>query len=496
MTRASAQFKNTRTGRLANIVDGQSLFGTRSFANINPVDGALVCEVSEADQQIVDQAVNSARTALSGAWGKLTVADRCALLYRVADKIEQHFDDLLAAEIADTGKPQSQARLIDIPRGAANFRVFADLMKTADMACFETAGPDGAPIYNYALRKPIGVVAVICPWNLPFLLLTWKVAPALACGNTIVAKPSEETPSSATLLAEIMLDAGIPAGVFNVVHGFGPDSAGEYLTAHANVDAITFTGESGTGAQIMKAAAEGIKDISFELGGKNAAVIFDDADFEQAVAGTARSTFTNCGQVCLCSERVYVHQSMFDKFVRALKAEAEKLVPGLPFDKHTTIGPLISARHRDKVLSYYQLAREEGATIVTGGGIPDFADKRDKGFFIQPTIIAGLDEQARCVKEEIFGPICHIAPFSDEQQVIRLVNDSKYGLAAALWTTSLARAHRVARQINAGVVWVNSWYLRDLRTPFGGMKSSGIGREGGLHSLNFYSEFTNVCISL
>lgn len=495
MIQAQAQEDSVKSKLLANFVNGESLTGSKTFSNINPVNGTLICKVSEADQAIVDEAVRSAKAALSDEWGKLSTTERCSLLCHVADKIEERFDDFLEAEIADTGKPELQARTIDIPRGASNFRAFAELMKATGLESYETV-VNNERILNYAIRKPVGVVAVISPWNLPLLLLTWKVAPALACGNTVVAKPSEETPSSATLLAEIMCKAGVPAGVFNVVHGFGPNAAGEFLASHANVDAITFTGESKTGSHIMKAAADTVKDVSFELGGKNAAVIFADADFEEAIKGTVRSTFSNCGQVCLCSERVYVERSIFDKFVKGLKAETEKLVLGLPYDKKTTTGPLISSGHREKVLSYYQLAREEGATIITGGGVPEFNDEKDQGFYVEPTILTGLNNGARCIKEEIFGPICHIAPFDDEAEVISLVNDTDYGLAATVWTTDLQRAHRVSRQIDTGMVWVNSWYVRDLRTPFGGMKMSGLGREGGMHSLNFYSEFTNVCVKL
>ncbi len=492
----SLQMKDHEAEVLANYIAGQSLVTDKKFLNINPVDGSLVCEVSEADQAIVDLAVSSAKAALSGEWASLSTSERCDLLYQLADKIEENFDRFLDAEIADTGKPEIQARSIDIPRGVQNFRTFAEIMKSTGMECFENATQNDGMVFNYAVRKPLGVVAVISPWNLPFLLLTWKLAPALACGNTIVAKPSEETPSTATLLAELMVEVGFPPGVFNVVHGFGPNSAGEYLTKHPDIDAITFTGESSTGVQIMKVAAEGVKDISFELGGKNAAVIFDDADFDKAVKGTVRSTFTNCGQVCLCSERVYVQRSIFEKFVKALKDETEELVIGKPYDKGTTTGPLISKNHRDKVLSYYRLAVEEGATVVTGGGVPEFGDDKDNGHYIEPTILTGLENDARCVQEEIFGPVCHITPFDDEAEVIKLVNDTDYGLAAAIWTSDLNRAHRVSRQIDTGVVWVNSWNLRDLHTPFGGMKLSGLGREGGIHSLNFYSEFTNICIEL
>ena len=481
---------------LKNYIAGKFIEGDRHFDNVNPVDGTLVATVAEADKAMVDQAVRAARQALHGEWGQMSLDDRRAILYRIADTIDARFDEFVAAEIADTGKSLLQASTIDIPRGAANFKVFADLIKSDSTECFNMSTPDGAGALNYSIRKPLGVVGVISPWNLPLLLLTWKLAPAMAAGNTIVAKPSEETPSTATLLAEVMHQVGVPKGVFNLVHGFGPSSAGEFLTSHPDVDAITFTGESATGSAIMKAAADSVKSLSYELGGKNTAIVFADADFDAAVAGTARSTFTNCGQVCLCSERVYVERSIFEPFVAALKEKAEALKIGRPYDDGVDIGPLVSHAHRDKVLSYYRLAEEEGATVVTGGGVPEFGDERDNGAFIQPTIWTGLQEDDRCIKEEIFGPVCHIAPFDSEEEVITMANDSQYGLASALWTTNLQRAHRVAAQIEVGIVWVNTWYLRDLRTPFGGVKRSGIGREGGVHSLNFYSEPTNICIKL
>jgi aminomuconate-semialdehyde/2-hydroxymuconate-6-semialdehyde dehydrogenase len=478
-----------------NYINGQFVAGGRPFDNINPVDGSLICQVSEASESQVNDAVLAARQAFHGPWASLNVNQRCDLLHAVADGITQRFDDFVEAEIADTGKPLAQTRTLDIPRGAANFKMFADLARTTGGECFHTQTPAGDAL-NYSINKPLGVIGVISPWNLPLLLMTWKLAPALASGNTIVAKPSEETPSSANLLAEVMHSVGVPAGVFNLIHGFGSGSAGEFLTRHEGVDAITFTGESNTGSAIMKAVADTVKPISFELGGKNAAIIFEDSDFDAAVEGTAKSTFTNCGQVCLCTERVYVQRPIYDRFVAALKEKAESIVIGRPHDEGTAIGPLISMKHREKVASYYDLAREEGATVVTGGGIPKFGDERDQGAWIQPTILTGLSEQARCVKEEIFGPICHVTPFDTEEQAINMANDSKYGLAAAIWTTDLQRAHRVAAKIEAGLVWVNTWYLRDLRTSFGGVKLSGIGREGGLHSLRFYSEPTNICIKL
>ena len=481
---------------IQNYINGKFVPAKSRFSDVNPADGSFIAEVTEADKNHVDDAVQAARSALRGEWGRLGVRERAALLHRVADTIEKHFDCFVAAEVADTGKPVTLAARLDVPRAAANFRVFADLIKTAGLESFHTETPDGKNALNYALRKPLGVVGIITPWNLPLLLLTWKVAPALACGNAVVAKPSEETPATATLLAEVMSEAGVPAGVFNLVHGFGPDSAGEFLAGHPDVNAITFTGESRTGSEIMKACAPFVRPVSFELGGKNAAVVFADCNFEDAAQGVADAVFLNTGQVCLCSERVYVERRIFERVVDALKTKAESLRAGWPTEEATTLGPLISAQHRDKVLSYFNLARDEGATVVAGGGVPVFGDARDRGFWIEPTILTGLQECARCVKEEIFGPVCHIAPFDSEEEAVANANDTRYGLAATIWTSDLSRAHRVAPQMNAGITWVNSWFLRDLRTPFGGAGMSGIGREGGAHSLNFYSELNNICIKI
>jgi aminomuconate-semialdehyde/2-hydroxymuconate-6-semialdehyde dehydrogenase len=478
-----------------NYIDGKFVGSKSHFQDVNPADGSVIAEVAEADRDHVDAAVQAARKAL-GAWGRLGVRERSALLHGVADAIEKRFDCFVAAEVADTGKPVALASRLDVPRAAANFRIFADLIKAAGLEAFQTETPDGNSALNYAVRKPLGVVGIITPWNLPLLLLTWKVAPALACANTVVVKPSEETPGTATLLAEAMTDAGIPAGVYNVVHGLGANSAGEFLTQHPDVNAITFTGESATGAAIMKAAAASVKPVSFELGGKNAAIVFADCDFEETVRGVSDAAFLNTGQVCLCAERVYVERRIFDRFVDALKQKAEGFRLGAPMDSTTELGPLISRQHRDKVLSYYGLARKEGATRVTGGGVPEFGNSLDGGFYVQPTIYTGLHESARCVKEEIFGPVCHISPFDSEEEAVSKANDTKYGLAASIWTRDLKRGHRVAQQMNVGITWVNCWFLRDLRTPFGGVGLSGIGREGGMHSLNFYSELNNICVRL
>lgn len=490
--------QRTAAAETSLFIDGSYVPATsgRMFEKISPLTGAVIARVHEAGREDVDRAVRAAKAALDGPWGQLTVVQRADLLQDVSRAIHQRFEDFLEAEIADTGKPRTLARSLDIPRGGANFSTFADMIKNLGSEFFETATPDGGRAINYGVHRPKGVIAVISPWNLPLLLMTWKVGPALACGNTVVVKPSEVTPHTATLLGEVMNSVGIPKGVYNVIHGFGPDSAGEFLTQHPLVDGITFTGETRTGEAIMKQAAVGLRDISFELGGKNAALVFADADLDKAIAGTMQSVFSNSGQVCLGTERVYVERPVFEEFVARLKAGADSLVLGGPDHPGVGMGPLISEEHRDKVLSYYTLAEETGATVVCGGGVPRFGDERDSGFFVEPTIWTGLPEDSRVIREEIFGPCCHIRPFDTEEEAITLANDTDYGLASAIWTQDISRAHRVAPKIEVGLVWVNSWFLRDLRTAFGGSKKSGIGREGGEHSLEFYTERANVCVKL
>ena len=468
----------------------------RTFEDVNPANGQVIARVHEAGRAEVDAAVQAARAALKGPWGKMSVSERAEILHRVADGITARFDEFLEAECLDTGKPKSLASHIDIPRGAANFKVFADLLKNVATEAFEMATPDGSGAINYAVRRPKGVIGVISPWNLPLLLMTWKVGPALACGNTVVVKPSEETPLTTTLLGEVMQAAGVPAGVYNVVHGFGPDSAGAFLTEHPDVNAITFTGETRTGEAIMRAAAKGVRPVSFELGGKNAGIVFADCDLDKAIEGSMRSVFANGGQVCLGTERLYVERPIFDEFVARLKAGAESLVIGTPDDPQANFGPLISLQHREKVLSYYQKAVDEGATVVTGGGVPEMPAELAGGAWVQPTIWTGLADGAAVVTEESFGPCCHIRPFDREEEAVELANSLPYGLAATIWTENTSRAHRVAGQLEAGIVWVNSWFLRDLRTAFGGSKQSGIGREGGVHSLEFYTELKNICVKL
>jgi aminomuconate-semialdehyde/2-hydroxymuconate-6-semialdehyde dehydrogenase len=485
--------------QVQHFIDGAfipSASGKR-FDKRTPINNQLVASVAEGGAEDVDRAVRAAQTALKkGPWAKMTVAERCDKLVALADAMTRRAEDFIQAEIADTGMPRHLASHLDVPRGAANFKMFVDVIRSTPTELFEMATPDGRGALNYSVRRPVGVVGVVCPWNVPLLLMTWKVAPALACGNTVVVKPSEETPQSAALLGEIMNEVGIPAGVYNVVHGFGPDSAGQYLTQHPGVSAITFTGETRTGAIIMKAAADGARPVSLEMGGKNPAVIFADCNLDAAIEGTLRSAFANTGQVCLGTERVYVERPLFDRFVQALKKGAEALVMGHPDAPGTTTGPLISQEHRDKVLSYYRSAAEQGATVVTGGGIPDMPPELAEGSWIQPTIWTGLPDDSSILNEEIFGPCCHVRPFDTEDEIVELANSTPYGLSATVWTSDLTRAHRVAGQLDAGIVWVNSWFLRDLRTAFGGAKNSGIGREGGVHSLEFYTELKNICVKL
>jgi aminomuconate-semialdehyde/2-hydroxymuconate-6-semialdehyde dehydrogenase len=479
-----------------NFINGEFVATGKTFDKFCPIDNTLLGKVHEAGQAEVDAAVASAHRALKGDWGKMTVAKRTEMLHAVADEINRRFDDFLNAELADTGKPHVLASHVDIPRGAANFKVFADIVKNVPTESFVMDTPDGGKAVSYGLRTPLGVIAVVCPWNLPLLLMTWKVGPALACGNAVIVKPSEETPATATLLGEVMNKVGVPPGVYNVLHGFGPNSAGEFLTRHPGVNGITFTGETRTGEAIMAAAARGVRPVSFELGGKNAGVVFADCDFDKAIAGITRSTFENCGQVCLGTERVYVQRPIFDKFVQALKAKAEDLKLGDPHTPGVTMGPLISAEHKRKVLAYYEKAKAEGATVVTGGGSPMMPGALANGHWVQPTIWTGLPETSAVIREEVFGPCCHIAPFDTEEEVIAMANATDYGLATTIWTQDIGRANRVAAAIEVGLCWINSWFLRDLRTSFGGAKASGIGREGGVHSLEFYTELRNVMVKL
>ncbi|WP_289135816.1 aldehyde dehydrogenase [uncultured Brevibacillus sp.] len=467
----------------------QSSVNYKTFQNINPANEEVLGTVAEGGAEEIDLAVQAAKKALKGPWKNMTANDRAVVLRRIGDIILERKDELAALESLDTGKPIWLSSSIDIPRAAYNFHFFADYMRSLGTEAYQT---DDVAL-NYSIRRPVGVVGLINPWNLPLLLLTWKLAPCLAAGNTCVIKPAELTPMTATSLGKICREAGVPDGVVNIVHGFGPNSAGSALSEHPDVDAISFTGETTTGKVIMAAAAKTLKRLSYELGGKNPNIIFADSDLDEVIETTMKSSFINQGEVCLCGSRIYVERPVYEQFVEKFLAKTKELVVGDPFDPKTKVGALIGEEHYQRVTSYIELAKQEGGEILTGGKRPAGLDK---GYYIEPTIIVGLDRNCRVVKEEIFGPVVTVIPFDTEEEVIEQANDTHYGLSASIWTNDLRRAHRVAGQIEAGIVWVNTWFLRDLRTPFGGMKQSGIGREGGMHSFEFYSELTNICIKL
>lgn len=456
--------------------------------NINPATEEVISQISQGGLEEVNEAVAAAKKALKGPWKKFTLDQRIAVIRKIGDIILERKDELARLESLDTGKPIWLSTAVDISRSAFNFQFFADYLRSVGTEAFET---DDVAI-NYSLRRPVGVVGIISPWNLPLLLMTWKLAPALAAGNTVVIKPASLTPTTATIMGEICKEAGVPDGVVNIVNGSG-SVVGTGLTEHKDVDAITFTGETTTGQTIMAAGAKTLKKLSYELGGKNPNVIFADADLDEVIDTTLKSSFINQGEVCLCGSRIYVERSAYDEFIEKFVARTKELVVGDPFAPDTKVGALVGKDHYERVLSYIELAKEEGGEILTGGKRPEGLDK---GYFLEPTIITGLDRNCRVVKEEIFGPVVTVIPFDTEEEVLDQVNDTEYGLSASIWTNDLRRGHRVAKEIEAGIIWVNTWFLRDLRTPFGGMKASGIGREGGIHSFEFYSELSNVCIKL
>jgi aminomuconate-semialdehyde/2-hydroxymuconate-6-semialdehyde dehydrogenase len=417
--------------------------------------------------------------------------ERSAILLRLADLIQQHTADLARTESQDTGKPVALARRMDIPRAAANFRFFATALLHHTSSTHQT----DAEALNYTLRQPLGVVGCISPWNLPLYLFTWKIAPALAAGNTVVAKPSELAPATAFRLGELAVQAGMPAGVLNIVHGLGA-MAGQAIVEHPDVKAISFTGGTATGARIAATAAPMFKKLSLELGGKNPALVFADCDYEHTLSTLVRASFTNQGQICLCSSRILVERSLYERFRNDFVERVRTLKVGDPNDEVNTLGALISAGHRDKVLGYIELAQQEGGTVLCGGKAVKPTGRCASGYFLEPIVIEGLPQMCRTNQEEIFGPVVTLQPFDDEHEALQLANGVRYGLSATVWTTHLQRAHRVAAALEAGVVWVNCWLLRDLRTPFGGMKDSGVGREGGWEALNFFTEQKNVCVKL
>ena len=459
------------------------------FDDVDPAVGAPYALVPDGNEKDIERAVAAAKRAFPG-WSQTPAADRSRVLLAIADGIEKELDELARIESIDNGKPVALARSSDIPRGVANFRFFATAILHARS---ELHLADHSAL-NYTLRRPLGVVACISPWNLPLYLLTWKIAPALAAGNTVVAKPSELTPMTAFHLARIVKAAGLPPGVLNIVHGLGP-KVGPALTSHPDVKAVSFTGGTATGASIAAVVAPTFKKLSLELGGKNPNIVFADADMDDAVKTSLRSSFQNQGQICLCGSRILVEKSAYAAFVERLVAGAGTLRLGDPLDPATEQGAVVSKAHYGKIMSHIELAKSEGGSVVCGGGPPGPISERCKnGIFIQPTVILELPMSCRTNQEEIFGPVVTVTPFSDENEAVALANATSYGLSASLWTQNLARAHRVADRIEAGTVWVNCWMVRDLRVPFGGVKNSGLGREGGDDSLRFFTEPKNICV--
>ena len=479
--------------KIKNYIDGQLVepVSGKYLDNIEPATGQTYSLVPNSDGQDVEQAVAAASRAFAG-WSKTPAVERSRILCRIADLIEKDADRLAKTECIDNGKPFSLARSLDIPRAAANFRFFGTAILHSHS---ETHITDNVAL-NYTLRQPRGVVGLISPWNLPLYLITWKVAPAIAVGNAAIAKPSELTPMTAYMLSEICREAGLPPGVLNIVHGTGA-KVGAAMTAHPKIGTISFTGGTVTGREIAKACAPQFKKVSLELGGKNPNVIFADADLDAAIAGSVRSSFANQGQVCLCGSRVFVERPIYRQFVDRLAEAVGKLKIGDPLESGTDQGALVSKTQLEKVKFYVDLAKQEGGKIVCGGGSPVKINERCKdGYFFQPTIITDLDQACRVNREEIFGPVVTITPFDKEEEVVAYANDTDYGLASSVWTQNVARAHRFAEQINAGTVWVNCWMIRDLRVPFGGMKQSGLGREGGEETMRFFTEPKNVCVAI
>jgi aminomuconate-semialdehyde/2-hydroxymuconate-6-semialdehyde dehydrogenase len=480
------------TTHIPNFINGEFAepIGGRYLDNIEPATGKAYSLVADSGKEDVDLAVSAAEAAFP-AWAATPAEKRSQILLRVADLIDRDLQKLARAESIDTGKPLALARGLDIPRAASNFRFFATAILHTENEAHVTDGL----AFNYTLRQPRGIAGLISPWNLPLYLLSWKIAPAIAVGNTAIAKPSELTPMTAFLLCEIAREAGLPNGVLNVVHGTGPN-VGSAITEHPKITTISFTGGTVTGKKVAEAAAPMFKKISLELGGKNPNIIFADADLNAAIAGSVRSSFANQGQICLCGSRVFVERPVYKEFVDRFTRVASRLKVGDPLEETTDQGAIVNKTQLEKVKFYVDLAQKEGGKIAMGGKAPEAPNERTRGgYFFSPTVIVDLPVACRTNREEIFGPVITITPFDSEEEVIGYANDVEYGLSSSIWTQNLGRAHRVAEKIHAGTVWVNCWLVRDLRVPFGGMKASGVGREGGEEALRFFTEPKNVCIA-
>lgn len=456
--------------------------------NIDPSRGKVYSLIPDSGKADIDLAVQAAEKAFP-LWSAMSAKERSVIMLRISELIDQKLPELAAAESLDNGKPLKLAQTVDIPRARDNFAFFATAILHEE-SHFHDMGVKG---FNYTLRQPIGVVGCISPWNLPLYLFTWKIAPALAAGNCVIAKPSEVTPMTAFLLSEICQEAGMPAGVLNIVHGTGP-SSGQAIVEHPRIKAISFTGGTKTGEHLARTAAPMFKKLSLELGGKNPNLVFADCDLDEAVKTSVRGAFANQGQICLCGSRIFIERSIYEDFKKAFVERMKGLHVGPPQEETSRMGALVSEQHLKKVLSYIELAREEGGTVLTGGEQVHLQGEFSNGYYLQPTVIEGLDYACRTNQEEIFGPVVTLTPFDNEDEALSMANSTEYGLAAMVWTNNLKRAHRVAQQLKSGIIWINCWLVRDLRTPFGGMKSSGVGREGGYEALHFFTEAKNVCM--
>ena len=454
--------------------------------NFSPATGEIIALVPKSGQNDINMAVESAIQALPS-WSALTNVDRANWLDKIADKLETKYEEIAKLESKDTGKPISLAREVDAYRSVKNFRFFANMIRNLNEESYEMEDATNRVIY-----KPVGVGALITPWNLPLYLLSWKVAPAIGMGNTVVCKPSEMTPLTADLLMKTIDEIGLPKGVVNLVHGDGM-GAGSPLVSHENVSLVSFTGGTSTGSIVAKSAASSFKKLSLELGGKNASIVFNDCNLENTVKGVVRSGFLNQGQVCLCGSRILVQEKIYDEFVKKFVSEVQNMKIGDPSDENTKLGALISPEHLSKVEEYIKIAKDEGGTVLTGG-YPNLPKEFKNGNWISPTVIADLDVNSRCSTEEIFGPVVTIHKFSNEKEAIEIANNTRYGLAGSIWTNDIEKANRVAESIHTGMIWINTWLHRDLRVPFGGVKDSGVGREGGKWSLSFFSEAMNICV--
>lgn len=476
--------------KILNYINGEYVepLSKKWLDNYNPSNGEVYSQIADSNTEDIENAYQAAKEAFPK-WSSTTINERSRILLKIADLIEEKLFVLAEAEAKDNGKPLTLALAVDIPRASSNFRFFGNAITQFSSEAHESVGLN---TMNFTLRQPIGVVGCISPWNLPLYLFTWKIAPAIAAGNTVVAKPSEITPLTAFLLGEICTEAGLPKGVLNIVHGTGP-SAGQAIVEHKNIKAISFTGGTKTGEHIARTAAPMFKKLSLELGGKNPNLIFADCDYEKMLEITVRSSFANQGQICLCGSRIFVEKPIYEKFKKDFVQKVKQLKVGNPFDSESNLGALVSKPHLEKVVSYIKIAEKEGGKILFGGNrvtVKDF----ENGYYLQPTVIEVFDNECRVNQEEIFGPVVTIMPFETEEEALQMANSVKYGLSATLWTSDLNRTMRISKEIEAGIVWVNTWLNRDLRTPFGGMKDSGVGREGGFEALRFFTEAKNVCI--